>query len=353
MIDTRRRVAMEAVVLEKKGLIRIRDIEVDEKLGPDDVRIAVRTVGVCGSDIHYYTHGSVGPYVVREPMILGHEASGEVLEVGRNVDTLKPGDLVCMEPGIPDMQSRAARLGLYNLDPSLTFWATPPVHGCLRESVVHPAAFTYKLPPNVSLGEGALVEPFSVGLQGAKKAAIVPGDVAVVTGAGTIGLMACLAALGGGCSKVVISDTLQPKLDLAATLGPVVPVNIERDNLRELVDEQTAGWGADVVFEASGSPLAVQGVFDLVRPGGCVVFIGIPLEPVPISIVGIQAKEVRIESVFRYANVYERALAMMGSGAVNVKPFISRTFPFSRSIEAFEYAAGNHPEAVKIQIVRE
>jgi D-xylulose reductase len=344
---------MDAVVLEEKGLIRIRDIKIEEELGPDDVRIAIKAVGVCGSDVHYYTHGAVGPYVVREPMVLGHEASGEVLEAGKNVDTLRPGDRVCMEPGIPDMKSRAARIGLYNLDPSLTFWATPPVHGCLRESVVHPAAFTYKLPPNVSFGEGALVEPFSVGLQGAKKAEISPGDVAVVTGAGTIGLMACLAALGGGCSKVVISDTLQPKLDLAATLGPVVPVNIEREDLQELVGVHTDGWGADVVFEASGNPEAIQGVFDLVRPGGCVVLIGIPLEPVPMPVITAQSKEVRIETVFRYANVYDRALSMMGSGTVNVKPFISRTYPFSRSIEAFEYAAENHPEAVKIQIIRE
>jgi D-xylulose reductase len=344
---------MEAVVLERKGLIRVRDIEIDERLGPDDVRIAIRAVGICGSDVHYYTHGAIGPYVVRKPMVLGHEASGVVIEKGERVETLTPGDRVCMEPGIPDLNSRASRLGMYNLDPSVVFWATPPVHGCLRESVVHPASFTYRLPENVSLGEGALVEPFAVGLQGAKKAQIVPGDIAVVTGAGTIGLMTCITALGGGCSRVIISDTLQPKLDIAEKLGPVVPVNIEHDDLRAAVDKHTGGWGADVVFEASGTKEAVEEAFDLVRPGGRVVLIGIPLEPVSMQFLAAQAKEVRIETVFRYANVYDRALSMLGSGTVDVRLFITETFPFEKSVEAFDYATKKNPGTIKIQITRE
>ena len=131
-----------------------------------------------------------------------------------------------MEPGIPDPNSRASRLGMYNLDPAVRFWATPPIHGILRTSVVHPADFTFKLPEGVSLAEGAMVEPLAVGMHAANKAQIRPGDVAVVTGAGTIGMMTVLAALAGGCSQVIVSDVLQPKLDLAATFGPVIPVNV-------------------------------------------------------------------------------------------------------------------------------
>ena len=130
--------------------LSLRDIALDEPLGPRDVRIALRTVGVCGSDVHYYSHGRIGPFVVEAPMILGHEAAGEIVEVGSEVHELKVGDRVCMEPGIPDPASRAARLGKYNLDPKVRFWATPPVHGVLRPTVVHPADFTFRLPDNVS-----------------------------------------------------------------------------------------------------------------------------------------------------------------------------------------------------------
>jgi D-xylulose reductase len=132
-----------------------------------------------------------------------------------------------------------------------------------------------------------------------------------------------------------------------------MPVNIKNEDLKGIVRELTDGWGADIVFEASGTGEAFTDVFEIVRPGGCVVLIGIPLEPVPLPIVSVQAKEIRIETVFRYANVYDRALAMMGSGTVDVKPFISQTFPFERSIEAFDYATEGHPETIKIQIIRE
>ena len=114
------------------------------------VKIAIGTVGICGSDVHYYTHGRIGPFVVNDPMVLGHEAAGVIEEVGEGVTHLRHGDRVCMEPGIPDPNSRAARLGKYNLDPAVRFWATPPVHGVLRPTVVHPADFTFKLPDHVS-----------------------------------------------------------------------------------------------------------------------------------------------------------------------------------------------------------
>lgn len=341
---------MQALVLEKVGQLSIRDIDVAETLGPHDVRIAIRTVGICGSDVHYYTHGRIGPFVVREPMVLGHEASGTVVETGAEVEHLKVGDRVCMEPGIPDPNGRATRLGIYNLDPKVRFWATPPVHGCLRTTVVHPAAFTFKLPDNVSYAEGALIEPLAIGMQAAKKARIEPGDLAVVIGAGTIGMVTAMAALAGGCSRVVITDVVQPKLDLASTFGPVTPVNVKRDDLCAVVRDLTGGWGADIVFEASGNAKAAAKVFEPLRPGGRVVMIGMPLEPIALDIVNAQVKEATIETIFRYAHVYDRALALMGSGKLDVKPLITDTFPFADAIKAFEYAKNMPPTSVKVQI---
>ncbi len=342
---------MRALVLEKKGELNVRDIEINEKMGDLDVRIAVKRVGVCGSDIHFYTHGSIGPFVVRNPLILGHEAASEVVEAGSKVTHLKPGDRICMEPGIPNSRSKSSRQGMYNLDPDIVFWAAPPVHGVTRPSVVHPADFCYKLPDNVSFEEGAMVEPLAIGMHAAKKAAIKPGDVAVVCGAGTIGLVTAIAALGGGCSRVIITDVLQPKLDIAATLGPVTPVNVKKEDPLSVINDLTDGWGADIVFEASGAKEVAPLIFDFVCPGGKVVYIGMPVEPITFDIVKAQTKEVSIETIFRYANVYDRAVKLMGSGKIDVKPLITERYDFEKSVEAYDYAVKPRPSSVKIQIV--
>ena len=239
---------------------------------------------------------------------------------------------------------------MYNVDPSVTFWATPPVHGCLTAEVIHPEAFTYKLPDNVSFAEGALVEPFAIGMQAASKAKIAPGDVAVVIGAGTIGIMVALAALAGGCSRVIVSDLVQEKLDIVGRYSGVTTVNARKENLAARVSDITSGWGADVVFEASGSAKAYDGMFDLVRPGGAVVLVGMPVDPINFDVIAAQVKEARIETMFRYANIYARAIELIASGKVDLKPLISGTFPFEESVEAFERAASGRPGDVKLQI---
>ena len=341
---------MKALVLERKDEISLRDFPVEEKIGPRDVRIALRTIGVCGSDVHYYTHGAIGPFVVTEPMILGHEAAGQIVEVGSAVMELKPGDRVCMEPGVPDPASRAARLGKYNLDPAVRFWATPPVHGVLRPTVVHPADFTFKLPDQVSYAEGAMVEPLAVGVHAATRVQVQPGDLAVVIGAGPIGMVTILAALAAGCSRVIVSDIHEPKLELARKLGPVLPINVRSQNLQDAVKRETDGWGADVLFECSGYGPAMAELFDLVCPGGKVALVGIPLEPFPYDVSKAQVKEVRVENIFRYAHVYPRAVAMIASGKIDVRPLITDRFAFEDSIAAFDFAKAMPPASVKVQI---
>ena len=341
---------MQALVLEPDLKLNMREIDPGERLGPRDVRIAIHTVGICGSDVHYYTHGRIGPFVVREPMILGHEAAGTVIEVGDGVTHLKRGDRVCMEPGIPDPSSQAARRGMYHLDPSVRFWATPPVHGVLRPEVIHPADYTFKLPDNVSFAEGAMVEPLAVGMHAAAKAQITPGDLAVVLGAGPIGMVTALAALAGGCSRAFITDVQQPKLDLAASLGPITPVNVAGQSLRQAVMGTTDGWGADVIFECSGSIHVANELIEPLRPGGRIVYVGMPVEPVQLDIVAFQAKEARIETAFRYAHVFDRALALMSSRAIDVKPLITATFPFEQSPAAFAHTVQPPADTVKVQI---
>ena len=338
-----------AAIMYAPHEIRLEDRPVPEP-GPKEVLVEIRAVGVCGSDVHYYTHGRIGPFVVNAPMVLGHEAAGTITEVGPGVTHLKVGDRVCMEPGIPDPNSRASRLGMYNVDPAVQFWATPPVHGVLTSEVVHPANYTFRLPDHVSFAEGAMVEPFAVGMQAASKAKIVPGDTALVLGAGPIGTMVALAALAGGCARVIVADLAQPKLDIAARYQGIIPVNIREKSIVEEVQRLTGGWGVDVVFECSGSPHAWKTIMELPRPGGAIVVVGLPVEPVAVDIAGASVKELRIENVFRYAHQYDRAIALIASGKVDLKPLISETFEFEDSKAAFDRAVEARPTDVKLQI---
>ncbi len=340
---------MKALVLHEINRISIDDIDIKEEMGPEDVKIAMKAVGICGSDIHYYKNGKIGGFVVKEPMILGHEASGTVIEAGANVKGLKPGDRVCMEPGIPDPGSRATMLGIYNLDPGVRFWATPPVHGCLRETVVHPAMFTFKLPDNLGFDEGALIEPMAIGLHACTKAGIKPGDTALVLGCGTIGLVTAICALSAGCSRVIITDIKAEKLELAKKYG-IMTVHAESESVLETVKEVTDGWGVDVIFEATGNEKVIADIFTPLCPGGPVILIGMPVDPAPIDVVAAQIKEACIKPIFRYAHMYPRAVALAGSGKVDLKPLVTDRFSFSDSIKAFENAANPRPDMVKTVI---
>lgn len=350
MSDQKSRTSL-ALVLEKQHELSLREIELAHELGATDVEINIDVVGICGSDVHYYTHGGIGPYIVNEPMVLGHEAAGTIVQVGRKVSGLKIGDRVCMEPGIPDLSSRASKMGLYNVDPSVSFWATPPIHGCLTDKVIHPAAFTYKLPDNVSFAHGAMVEPFAIGLQSASKAKIMPGDIGLVMGAGPIGVLTALSALAGGCAKVYITDVVQEKLDVAAEYDGIIPILVKgASSVKDVIAAETDGWGVDVLFECSGHSTAFNGIFDPIRPGGCLVFVGMPVEAIALDIVAAQAKEIRMETVFRYANIYNRAIDIIAAGKIDLAPLISATYDFKDSIEAFDRAAAGHASDIKIQI---
>ncbi len=342
---------MKALVLKEKNKLAIQDFSIDERLTSDDVRIQIKDVGICGSDIHYYLHGRIGDFVVEKPMVLGHEASGVVLEVGSNVRHLKAGDRVCMEPGIPSTGSPETFAGYYNLDPAVRFWATPPIHGCMRETVVHPASFTFKLPDNVSLEEGALVEPTAIGVYSADTAGIRPGDVALVFGAGTIGIVTALAALASGCSQVVLTDVKEKKLEIVRKnfSKNLVCVNTAKQSLDDAVFS-LAREGVDIVFEATGSPAVIGSFVRYLRPNGRAVMIGMPPAPAPFDIVAAQTKEIRIMHIFRYRNMYPRTVKLIASGTLNVRPLITHSYEFKDAIKACEFAATMPEEAIKIMV---
>ena len=342
---------MKALVLEQQHKLGLRDFPLAETTGPDDVKIEIKACGICGSDIHYYLHGRIGGFIVNEPVILGHESSGVVTEAGANVKNLKAGDRVCMEPGIPDFQSAETLKGMYNLDPAVRFWATPPIHGCLRETVVHPASLTFKLPENISFHEGALVEPVAIGVYSAQKARIAPGDTALVIGAGTIGIVTALAAQAAGCSRVYIADIKKGKLDFINQhySGKLETIDLNASSIANYFSAKGIG-GVDIVFEASGSAKAYETICGCLVPGGRMVLTGMPGAPVPLDVVAMQAKELSIVTIFRYVNMYPRVINMIGSGSLNVQPLVTKCYPFAESVAAFEYAAAMPENDVKIMI---
>ena len=341
---------MRALVLEKKKTLQLRNISINEQMSDTDVRVQLKACGICGSDIHYYNNGRIGDFIVTEPMVLGHEAAGVVTEVGKKVTSLKVGDRVCMEPGIPNFTSQESLEGNYNLDVDVRFWATPPIHGVMRESVVHPEALTFRLPDNVSFHEGAMVEPLAVGIEAAKNAHIEPGDVALVVGSGPIGIMTALSALAGGCSKVIISARSDEKLQVASLYDGIIGVNSVKQDLSTVVLSETNNRGVDILFETSGNPTIFPDIIRQCRKGGRVIFIGLPSEVVLFDITLSLILGISTDTVFRYRNCFPRALALISSGKIDVTRLISKVFPFDKSIEAYEYAAAQNQDTVKVMI---
>ncbi|KAG5493474.1 hypothetical protein JIQ42_01841 [Leishmania sp. Namibia] len=347
-------VRMQSLVLEKKGELTIREVDVRDELGPNDCRVKIHSVGICGSDVHYYEHGRIGPFVVEKPMILGHEASGTVVAVGAEVQNLRKGDRVALEPGIPRWNSAQTLSGLYNLDPELTFFATPPVHGCMSTTIIHPAALCFKLPDNVSYEEGALCEPIAVGMHSATKAGIKPGDVGLVIGCGTIGVVTALSALAGGCSEVIVCGSRDERLEIVRRYRGLRAVNTSKEGeLKRVVAEATGGNGCDVVFECGGSASAFPLIYEHAAPGATCVLVGMPVEPVPVDVVMAQAKEITFQTAFRYRNVYPRIIRLLSSGKMDVKPLISAKFAFKDSVKAYERAMNRDPKDMKIMIQME
>src|SRR5512141_2535439 len=183
---------MQTAVLHRAHDLRLEERPIPRP-GPDEVLVAIRAVGVCGSDVHYWHEGRIGDFVVQAPLVLGHECAGVVVESGAEVTSLAPGDRVALEPGVPCRRCPACKSGRYNLCPDVIFMATPPVDGAFAQYVVHPADFAYRLPDHASLEEGALLEPLSVGIHAARRAGVGLGDTVLVGGAGPIGLTALLA----------------------------------------------------------------------------------------------------------------------------------------------------------------
>ncbi|PQE27155.1 Alcohol dehydrogenase -like domain-containing protein [Rutstroemia sp. NJR-2017a WRK4] len=298
---------------------------------PSEVQIAVQATGLCGSDLHYYNHYKNGDILVREPLTLGHESAGVVTAVGSDVTNLKVGDKVAMEVGLPCKSCDLCSAGRYNICKEMKFRSSakafPHFQGTLQQRINHPAAYCHKLPSDVSLELGAILEPLSVAIHGSRRAALKEGSTVLVFGAGAVGLLCAAMCKVHGAKKVVIADIQPDRLDFAiqnkfADAKLVVPMkrpqSIEEKlefakEVAELVKEASGEGEVDAVYECTGVESCLQASIYSTKPGGRIMLIGMgtPIQTLPISAAAL--REVDLVGVFRYANTYEEAIKLVSS----------------------------------------
>ncbi|KAF8795539.1 sorbitol dehydrogenase-like [Argiope bruennichi] len=340
-----------AAVLRRKGELVLENRNVPEPLS-HEVLISIHTVGICGSDVHYWKHGQIGDFIVKEPMILGHESSGTVIKTGNQVKHLKPGDRVCIEPGVPCRRCEFCLGGRYNLCPDIKFCATPPVDGSLCQYYCHDAAFCYKLPENVSLEEGALMEPLSVAVHACRRAQVTAGKSVLICGAGPIGLVNLLTCKAMGATKICITDISENRLDIAKKLGATFQINVKDLDTKTAVSEikSLLGGSPDITIECSGAELSIRLALLVAKSGGVVMCVGLGAPEIKIPIIEASVREVDIKGIFRYANCYPTAIGLVSSGAIDVKPLITHHFNLENMLAAFETSASGAGGAIKVLI---
>jgi len=313
--------------------------------GPKDVLVEVKAVGVCGSDVHYYEHGRIGPYIVRQPLILGHESAGVIVAVGADVPQSRIGERVAIEPGIPDGTCEQCRTGHYNLCQNVRFFGTPPIDGAFANYVTVPTQFAYTLPDNMSNEEGAMIEPLSVGLWACRKARLRGGDHVLITGAGPIGMLAMKVAYALGVATVTITDVSPQRLERARQLGATHTINVAEQPLAQ------AGVQADVLLECSGNQRALTDGIRSLLPAGVAVVVGMsPGEELSVPMSFIQNHEIILTGTFRYANTYADAIALVATGRVEVRSIITGRYPLEEAEQALQ-ATKQDPTNIKSIVV--
>ncbi|MFT4085137.1 MAG: NAD(P)-dependent alcohol dehydrogenase [Nocardioides sp.] len=320
-------------------LYGVRDVRLEERPVPrpdaGEVLVRVTAVGVCGSDTHYFREGRIGPYVVDEPLVLGHEAAGTVAAVGEGVDPGLVGERVSIEPQRPCRRCAPCKQGRYNLCERIEFFATPPVDGAFCDYVVVPADFAHPVPEAVSEHAAALLEPLSVGIAAVRKADMTPGSRVLVTGAGPVGLICAGVARVFGAVEVVVSDPVAERRTAALEYGATTVLGPGED----------AGGGFDAFIDCSGAPAAVRAGIGATAPAGRVVLVGMGADEMALPVPIVQNRELVVTGVFRYANTWPLAIELAATGRIDLDSLVTHVFGLDRVAEALE--ADRLPGALK------
>lgn len=329
--------------LHGPGDVRL-EIRALPDLGERDVLVAVRAVGVCGSDVHYYEHGRIGSFVVEKPLVLGHEVSGVIVDRGSRAKTHPVGQRVALEPGVPCGRCFECRHGRYNLCTDVRFFATPPIDGAFARYVAIHEDYAFALPDELSDDAGALLEPLSVGIWACQKGGVGLGQRVLVTGAGPIGNLAMQVARAAGATTVVIADVNRDRLARAVEHGASRAIDL---NERGLVPDDGP---FDVLLECTGSESLTSDAILTLRPAGTAVLVGMgPGLEARIPIAAMQAREITVVGTFRYANTYAVAIELAKAGLVDLDGLVDARFPLEEVDQALR-AGREDPTLLKVVV---
>lgn len=320
---------MRASVLVQKRLLRVEDRPVPS-VRSDEVLVKVSAVGVCGSDVHYFREGRIGDFVVDSPLVLGHEASGQIVAVGRDTDAKRVGQRVAIEPQRPCGHCQQCRAGRYNLCPHMEFYATPPIDGAFTGYVTIQSDFAYALPDSVSDEAAALLEPLSVAINAVRKAGIVPGSSLLIAGAGPIGIITAQAARAFGASTIIVSDLIAEKRERALRYGATRVIDPVE------ADPSTLGLDVDAFIDASGSARAVFSGIKSVGPAGTAVLVGLGATEMVLPVEHIQNREISVTGIFRYTDTWPTAIHLVSSGQVDLDSLVTGRFDLEHVEDALE-----------------
>lgn len=344
---------MLAAICHGKKDLRIEDIA-DRPLAHDEVRVAVAFGGICGSDMHYFHRGAVGDFKVREPMALGHEISGVVVETGAGVSGLAPGMKAALDPSRPCLTCSYCRAGRSNLCTNMFFLGSagrfPHVQGGFAQHLVLRQDQIVPVPADTDLLKLSVAEPLSVGLHAVVRAGTVTGKRVLVTGSGPIGLLTARCAHHAGAAEVVATDIADWPLEVARRhMGVARTVNVatQPEGLAEFALD---GGYFDVAFEASGSGAALESLFKVIRRGGRIVQVGmLPAATVPVPVNVLQSRELELVGAFRAHDEFRLAVRLITAGVIDVTPILSGTYPLSQAVAALELA-GDRSRVVKLHL---
>jgi L-idonate 5-dehydrogenase len=342
---------MKAFLLHGEKDLRAQDLELPTVL-PGHVLIKVKRAGICGSDMHYYSHGKIGSFIPKRPFVLGHEFAGEVVSAGDGVSSQIIGQRVTVDPSMPCGHCKFCLGRRNNLCRNMKFYGSascdPHIDGGFAEYTVAPAANCFTIPDSLSWGEAAMIEPLSVVVHAARRAGDIKGHRVLVTGGGAIGQLMALVARNFGASQVVMSDIVSYPRDLAVTLGADASLNSSDKDFEAQAVSMSQG-GFDFVFEASGSSIALAQAIAVAERGATIVQVGTLPTPVTASLNPVMAKELNFIGSFRFANVFATALELAVSKQINLSALISAVLPLRDMQKAMDLAIGKH-EVVKIQV---